>query len=245
LVSVGGNKAVASRILNPFFKFMLKPRVRYTYIAKLHELTRFDRKEQMLYTCFEYAAIAEVEGDYLEFGVWRGANLIRAYHLSRRFNWLSKIRFHGFDSFMGIPELTQNQSEAAQFPPGSFRASLEEVTDNLKRGSVDMSRVALTEGWYSDSLKPETRRRLGIKAASVVYIDCDVYESTVPVLQFVQPCLVDGSIIVFDDWYCFGNKANLGEQKAFAEWLEQNPNLRATPYKEYGWDGKSFIINRE
>jgi len=103
-----------------------------------------------------------------------------------------------------------------------------------------MSRVELIPGWYSDTLNQGTQQRLPLRAAAIVNVDCDVYESTVPVLQFIERYLVDGSVIIFDDWYCFANRAELGEQKAFKEWLQKNPHLNATPYKEFGWDGKAL-----
>lgn len=231
-------------IVRPIINYLNKPAVRHKYLPKILELVQYSRKEAMLATCLEYAHLAEVRGDYLEFGMWRGGSMIAAYHHSKRFGSLSDIKFYGFDSFQGIPSLTVNKSEAKEFPPGAFSAGLAEVRRNLVDADVDMGRVELIPGWYSDTLNHETGTKLSLRAAAVVNVDCDVYESTVSVLAFVEPYLVDGSIIIFDDWYCFANREELGEQKAFNEWLERNPRLKATPYKEFGWDGKAFIINR-
>ena len=233
-----------NRIINSIANYLMRPGVRYKYLPRLHEVTSYNRKEQILYTCFEYAHLAEVKGDYLEFGMWKGGSMIAAYHLSQRFPGLSNLTFYGFDSFEGIPSLKSNESEADYFPPGMFRASLEEVKRNLRNAKLDMDRVVLTAGWYAETLNQKTKERLPLKTAAIVYIDCDVYESTVPVLDFVESYLADGSVLIFDDWYCFRNKDELGQQKAFREWLERNRQLKATPYKEFGWDGKAFIINR-
>jgi O-methyltransferase len=235
--------SVSSLLLRPVFEFLLKPNIRYRYLPKLHELITYSRKEEMLHTCLEYVSLAEIQGDYLEFGVWKGRSLISAYHLSRRFDGLSQMRFFGFDSFKGIPPLTENGFESEEFPPGTFRASIEETTRYLEEAKVDIARVSLVEGWYSDVLNAATRRNLSLKAAAVVYVDCNVYESAALVLDFIEPHLVDGSVIIFDDWYCFKNNSDRGEQKAFTEWLARNPHIQATPYKEFGWDGKSFLIN--
>jgi O-methyltransferase len=231
---------VAPRIIN----FLRKPSVRYRYLPKLTDVISYDRKEMMLHTCFEYASLGEVKGDYVEFGIWQGRSMIAAYHLSRRFRELSNMRFYGFDSFEGIPPLTKNKSEAHEFPPGSFRAGLEEVQHNLRNAKVDMGRVTLIPGWYAETLNDKTKQRLPLRAAAVVNVDCDVFESTVPVLDFIEPYLVDGSIVIFDDWYCFRNREELGQQRAFSEWLDRNRHIKATSYKQFGWDGKSFIINR-
>jgi O-methyltransferase len=211
---------------------------------KCHELLHYTRKEEIIRTCLEYIHLAEVKGDYLEFGVWKGGSMIAAYHLSKHFSSLSSMRFYGFDSFQGIPAVTLNQAEAQHFPPGVFFADLGEVRSNLIGADVDMERVNLIPGWYSDSLNGGTRRRLPLKLAAIVNVDCDMYESAVSVLAFIEPYLADGSVIIFDDWYCFANREGWGEQKAFNEWLRKNRHLKATPYKEFGWDGKAFIINR-
>jgi O-methyltransferase len=223
--------------------YLTAPQVRYKYLPRLQEVMSYNRKEQILYTCLEYAYQAEVKGDYLEFGMWKGGSMIAAYHLSQRFPGLSDMRFYGFDSFEGIPSLTTNKSEADYFPPGMFEAGLEEVKRNLVNAKLDMKRVTLIGGWFAETLNQKTKATLPLKHAAVVNVDCDVYESTVSVLDFIESYLADGSIIIFDDWYCFRNRDELGEQKAFREWLARNRYLKATPYKEFGWDGKAFIIN--
>ena len=38
--------------------------------------------------------------------------------------------------------------------------------------------------------------------------------STVPVLRFLSDVLVDGALLIFDDWYCFRASPEQGEQNA-------------------------------
>ncbi|HEY3518189.1 MAG TPA: hypothetical protein VGL98_14165, partial [Gammaproteobacteria bacterium] len=45
-------------------------------------------------------------GDYYEFGVASGRSAIAAIRASRLYGWPSPRRFHLFDSFRGLPELT-------------------------------------------------------------------------------------------------------------------------------------------
>ena len=221
----------------------MRPTIRYRYLLRLRPLIAFDRKEEVLSTCLEYVATAGVHGDYLEFGLWKGANLIRAYYLAQQFKTLSSMRFFGFDSFEGIPALA-DPSENDLFPVGMFTGTYDEVAGNLKRAAVDLRRVSLTKGWFSHTLTATKRDELGVKSAAIVFVDCDVFESTVPVLEFIEPILADGAVVVFDDWYSFKNKAEFGEQKAFAEWLARNRHFEAAPYKDVGWGGKAFIVNR-
>jgi O-methyltransferase len=237
-------KAIARAVARPMISFLRKPNVRYAYLPKLREVISYDRKETMLHTCLEYVQGVNVTGDYVEFGVFKGRSMIAAYHLSRLFPGLSNMRFYGFDSFEGFPSLPQNEVESQAFPPGWLRCDLKELRRDLENANVDMNKVTLIPGWFADTLTDATKQRLPIHSAAVVNVDCDIFESTVLALDFIESYLVDGSIVIFDDWYCFGNRSEMGEQKAFREWLDRHRYLTATPYKEFGWDGKSFIINQ-
>jgi O-methyltransferase len=98
------------------------------------------------------------------------------------------------------------------------------------------------QGFYNESLKTNLPNKLGIKKASLVYVDCDLYESTVPVLNYILPVLQTGTIIAFDDYYCFNGDPERGGQLALREFLQRNPNLKMTDYLNIGWGGKSFIV---
>jgi O-methyltransferase len=74
------------------------------------------------------------------------------------------------------------------------------------------------------------------------WIDCDLYDSTVPVLDFLSNKLVDNAVIAFDDWFCLDGKG--GEQRAAKEWLERNPGFSLLPYQTFHWAGQSFIFHR-
>lgn len=71
-----------------------------------------------------------------------------------------------------------------------------------------------------------------------------LFESAKLVLNFIRPLLVDGTIIIFDDWYTFKGNPNLGEQHAFKEWLDNNPGWIATQYHKEGVWCNSFILNK-
>lgn len=49
----------------------------------------------------------------------------------------------------------------------------------------------------------------------MVWIDCDLYESTVPVLEWPSDKLVDCAVICFDDWFTFSGEPDKGEQKSY------------------------------
>ena len=80
------------------------------------------------------------------------------------------------------------------------------------------------------------------KRIAMTWIDCDLYESTVPVLDFITPYLAVGTVIVFDDWRCFRNHPDFGEQRACREWLESNKQIQLAELFAYGCCGMVFTV---
>jgi hypothetical protein len=109
---------------------------------------------------------------------------------------------------------------------------------------VPLNRVVVVSGWFGETLNESAIKTHKIKHAAIVNIDSDLYESAKLVLNFIRPLLVDGTIIIFDDWYNFRGNPYLGEQRAFKEWLDENPDLIATQYQKEGVFRNSFIMNR-
>lgn len=106
---------------------------------------------------------------------------------------------------------------------------------------VPRSDYAVIPGWFDETLTADLAKKVG--PAAVVWVDCDLYSSTVPVLRFIAPLIQNGTLLVFDDYYCFGGRADLGERRALEEFLESNPELSVTDYAKYGSTGQAFIVN--
>lgn len=122
--------------------------------------------------------LAPRDGLVLEFGVFHGRslNLIAAREQRPIF---------GFDSFSGIPESWGDEPAGAYSTDGRKPAVPEHVT--------------LIDGWFEDTLPDFAAQHAGTPAA-FVHIDCDIYSSTRCVLENLDPHLVPGTILVFDDF---------------------------------------------
>jgi hypothetical protein len=107
----------------------------------------------------------------------------------------------------------------------------------------DLSRVHVVQGWFCDSLAKDNPGIENLDSVAIAWIDCDLYESTIPVLEFLNTRVQNGSLIFFDDWFCFKGRPDCGEQRACKEWLQQNPNIQLIDYVIFGWRGKSFIAH--
>jgi hypothetical protein len=106
-----------------------------------------------------------------------------------------------------------------------------------------MRRVTCIPGWFHESLREYQPVVAGIQRIAAAWIDCDLYESTVPILNFLTPRLSVGAVLLFDDWRCFRNLPTLGEQRACREWLQRNPQIGLRELFSFGWNGQAFTIS--
>lgn len=207
---------------------------RARYYERLH-------REEFFYKCTRFLFANEIQGDYLEFGCCGGMTF-RLAHKYAHFHKL-KMHFYGFDSFEGLPA-PEGIDDHPQWKMGAMSFSIESLKKILKSAGVKESEYTLTPGYYSDSLPNLSFDKLNLKSAALIYVDCDLYESTVSVLNFILPLLQTGTVIALDDFYCFNGDPNRGEQLAWREFLQRNPEIESVNYLNFGWHGKSFIIKK-
>jgi hypothetical protein len=177
------------------------------------------------------------EGYYFEFGC-HGARTMRlawdAFHAL--FDWT----YVGFDSFAGLPEIAESDRSPA-WRQGALATSEDEFVRRVVEHGMPRQKLVTVAGFYQQSLTPELRDGLLPGGAAVVYVDCDLYASTVPVLEFVFPFLRRGSVLVFDDWFCFHGDPEKGERRAFREFRERHPELRFEEFLRTG-EAQAFIF---
>jgi hypothetical protein len=145
----------------------------------------------------------------------------------------------GFDSFEGLPEI-QEIDKMPIWKKGACAYSEQEFLQTVLQHGIPRERLITVRGFYQKSLTMELRDQLLPTKAVVVYIDCDLYASTVPVLDFVKDFLQRGTIIVFDDWFCFFGDPDLGERRAFRDFREQNSDMIFQDFVQTS-EIKSFI----
>ena len=135
---------------------------------------------------------------FLEFGVFKGASLLM-YHSAYKDNKI-KPYFFGFDAFKGLPE--EKEDKYSPWHTGQF--NLDGV---INPELLDKEGVEIIPGWFRDTLNDETVKKFGKKKAGFVHVDCDIYSSTVEVLEFLvtNDLLADGALIVYDDWGAWKN----------------------------------------
>jgi len=205
--------------------------------------TYFEPEAMMQIAMDIVARVFKLEGDYLEFGVWKGQSFISAFHFAQSRN-LKLMKFYAFDSFEGLPKIKGIDGDGlCPYSKGMYACDVNKFKKIISSKGVDLNKVTIIPGWYDEVLNEETKKKLPIRKASIIWIDCDLYESTVPVLNFITDYIQDGTILIFDDWFSFRGDPNRGEQRAFREWLKKNPSIKATEFRRFG-GAISFILHR-
>lgn len=200
---------------------------------------------KMLDLAMDFVRHSKVEGDYFEFGVYKGLTFQYAYH-SAQMRELKLMRFFALDSFQGFADPKGNDTTGA-IVKGTRNCPEIEFSKILKAHKVSMKKVCVIPGWFENTLigegRKETIKKIGKSKAAIAYLDADLYEPTVLALDFLVDYLTDGTLLLFDNWFLFRGHPNRGERRAFEEWREKHSEFIITPYNNFGWHGASFIIN--
>lgn len=207
------------------------------------ERRAIDLRRYALEEITQYLQFAQITGDYCEFGVAEGHAFVNAYELMGRSN--PEMHFHAFDSFEGLPRpkgIDVQGTYTGAFHEGQFACKQEAFTKRLHSLNIPEHRLTIHKGWFDHTLNTGQPAEV-IGTIAVAWVDCDLYESTVPVLRFLTSRLKPGSVVVFDDWGCYRNQPDSGEQRACREWLAENPQFRLDLLFSYGWTGRVFTAS--
>jgi hypothetical protein len=151
-----------------------------------------------LHRCIERVLAANVPGDLVETGVWRGGatilmrGVLKAYGIRDRAVWVA-------DSFRGVPApnpKTYPHDRGMQFHRVPLLAvPLKEVRANFSRYGLLDDQVRFLAGWFKDTLP-----RAPIRRIAVLRLDGDLYESTIQALQHLYRRVSVGGFIIVDDY---------------------------------------------
>lgn len=181
-----------------------------------------------LIQAFHHIVNKNIEGDFVECGVWKGGNIILLLNLIKKFN--IKKQVYGFDTFEGMSEPTSadikyNQTIAKDIQLRNSinqtkwnYSSIEDVMINIKINASNYNQSILIKGKVEDTLLDEKNIP---KKISILRLDTDFYESTKIELDILYKKLTIGGVLIIDD---YGNW--LGAKKAVDEFFNnQKPWL--------------------
>lgn len=176
----------------------------------------------------KHAVLAEVPGDFVECGVWRGGNSLAAKMTFEAYD--SQKRVFLFDTFAGMTPPTKYDTSAyekvdsqAQFKAGDRGkhndwcfASLDDVRASFEASGVDMAGVAFVAGDVMKTLK--VKKNLP-QAISVLRLDTDFYDSTKAEMEVLYPLLSSRGSLLLDDFGYWD-----GARRAVTEYINALPS---------------------
>ena len=169
--------------------------------------------------CCKYISQENIDGDFVEAGVWRGGSSIVARKMIG-----ANRNFYLFDTYSGMTEPSAKDSRIGSRASESILqkwkdsisentsswdfASLEEVKKNFVRYNLLDSSIRFIVG---DVRKTLVESQLPEKI-SLLRLDTDFYDSTLIEMQALWPRLVSGGILILDDYgYWDGAKTAVDE----------------------------------
>ena len=195
--------------------------------------------------CFQRTIDSGVarQGDYYEFGVFKGHTFWQAQRIAHQLG-LDQMRYFGFDSFEGLPEPKGlDKTDEEHFYKGQYACSLETVRRTLTEHGMDWDTAYLIKGYFNQTLNEQTCREYDMGKITVALVDCDLYESTVDTLRFIDDMIVEGSILIMDDWNAFNSDENRGQRRAMREFLDTHPQWSTEEWFSYGSYGRVFVMH--
>ncbi|MBT4687930.1 MAG: hypothetical protein HN834_14885 [Rhodospirillaceae bacterium] len=214
--------------------------IAYNQQNRQHEKYRFFVK------AFDYLTGNQIEGDYHEYGCHRGRTMRMALSEARRHN-RDDSKFYAFDSFAGLPEVNNQPDYELWRQGGALTTSEADFMAMIEAHGIYADRVVPIKGFYDDSLTTNLQERLQSEGRKIALacIDCDLYESAVPVFEFMEPLLQDGCIIYIDDLFAgYHSVTTEGIAKAFLDFQAQS-DWKFLRHMDVGWWGRSYIASRQ
>lgn len=149
-----------------------------------------------------------IEGDFVECGVWKGGSTMAAIDTLIKAGDISR-EIYLYDTFEGMSEPTEydkaftgltademlkagdKQADASNW----CYSSLEEVKKNINSLKYSASRIHYVKGKVEDTIPQTAPQKIAL-----LRLDTDWYESTAHELKHLYPLLVPGGIIIIDDY---------------------------------------------
>jgi O-methyltransferase len=151
------------------------------------------------YSTFQWAAhtAALPEGDVVECGCWHGHSTVAIATVLRDRSF--RGRFHVFDSFEGgLSDFTLNDESffaLSEDEKQEWVKTFASSYDSVRSLTEPFGFVDLHKGWI-----PEVFTGFHPRPIRFVHIDVDMFEPTKASLEFFWPHLVDGGVMICDDY---------------------------------------------
>lgn len=209
--------------------------------VRYNQNLRYGARQLFFAEAFDFIKENGIAGEYWEFGCHRGRTFRMALSEARRRN-LPAMTFRAFDSFEGLP-VEDDGHGVVPWKSGALCTSEADFMALMTVHGLYVDTIHTHKGFYQDSLTRSLQDDLwaGGARAAIINIDCDLYESAVPVLSFIEPFLQEGTLIYIDDYFVgYKGSPRRGVSRAFDDFAAAS-RFRFAQHQQVGWMGRSFI----
>ena len=188
-------------------------------------------KERMysLYKSVEYIIKADIPGDFVECGVWRGGSTMLIAFTLLELN-ITNRKIYLYDTFKGMTQPTEYDYKMANSKISASDkwkkkqkkdhnrwcfASLSEVKNNMALTKYPKNNLIFIKGKVEETIPKTTPSKIAL-----LRLDTDWYESTKHELIHLFPLFLKNGILIIDDYGCWA-----GSKKAVDEYFSNKKIL--------------------
>ena len=189
------------------------------------------RITKSFYLCKYFIATKNLDGDFLECGVFKGFSSLFLRFFEENLNNYKPHNYYLIDSFEGLSEISNEdipiKENTYRNKKGDLKSNFDEVDNLFKK----YHNINVVKGWIPevfDKLDENNKYKF-------VHIDVDLYKPTLDTLNYVYDKVIKGGIIITDD---FQSVLFPGNKKAWIEFFNKR--------KIYSWislpSGQAILI---
>ncbi len=179
-----------------------------------HNISKFYN----IYKIWNNIRLDSISGDYIEFGIFKGKALLHSVKTYKKiFKGKKDIQFYGLDSFEGFPVDNHNF-----YTKANFLVSFEKVCSDFKK----YKNVKIYKGYFQEIVETSEFEN---KTFSFVFVDCDIYESSLDVFKYIENRINKGGFLMIDDFTSIDKNGN-SIYKAFNETLDKDKFVYFSSY---------------
>jgi hypothetical protein len=168
----------------------------------------------------------DIEGDFVECGVWKGGSMMAIAHTLKHFQSDDRDLYL-FDTFEGMSNPTKNDVDFSGMDAKTLLdkseeekntshiwcySTLDEVKNNLAKTGYRRDKISFVQGKVEDTIPNTAPNKIAL-----LRLDTDWYESTKHELIHLYPRVVNGGVIIIDDYGYWQ-----GCRKAVDEYIREN-----------------------
>lgn len=172
-----------------------------------------------------YELIKDMPGDIFEFGVRYGTGLMAWNSILQIREPQSSRGIFGFDTFAGLTGVSDLDGTDSRIAEGAYNVPSEDYATELITyfNTLGIGRVGVVRGDICHGAVQAILDKLPSLQIALAYFDLDIYAPTIAAFEAIQPRLMRGSVVVFDE---FAMRQFPGETIAVRELLGNAPMRR-------------------